>query len=605
MYILTSKPQSFYHNESKLAFGYQNPLYLKQAQRKQVAFYDGKTLCKKHEPVYKETLQKAKESRLKMKEKMKEHDDKPYDYSQLNKVYNVFVPRKEFFKERKYFSQISETFAVKPVKNVPKQLPKRSKAKKFFDGLKRQVTTLEEVAKDKTTITVSNWDDSLLHKIKEVFLKEKKPVVDSHRAKITNFENALQKEIVEMTKIFDLVEEESLEKCIECENLEAELSKQKENEKIICDESWKKHDAPLISKLHNKSYEINDLKAQLQDKSITVSELKKLLTKLKGKSVETNFLTNDLTNPVTAHSSTNAEKERNSNVISPRMFRIDSEPVNSYFRNKKIMYKDYLDATKKHVLQDLLHQASALRPLDRDLEYAFKIANIIQEFLHYACVSCPSAYSERVNWAPATCLKTNDKPRVVKSQETFVKVYDRIHSLKYRHVFGALCYPTNDSKDLEKLKPKADIAIFIGYSPSKKSHPINNKRTRLIMERIHDQFDELTVMASEQSSSGHAPYTPPTRNQLDILFQPMFVEYFKEIPKTVSLDNSDATRQDAPSSTIIDQDAPLPTTTLITEETITPVTSDDVEEKIQENPNAKFNSDKFTNSFAPPETGST
>ncbi|GJY23633.1 retrovirus-related pol polyprotein from transposon TNT 1-94 [Tanacetum coccineum] len=42
--------------------------------------------------------------------------------------------------------------------------------------------------------------------------------------------------------------------------------------------------------------------------------------------------------------------------------------------------------------------------------------------------------------------------------------------LKYFHVFGALCYPTNDSEDLGKLKPKADIGIFIGYSPAKKAY---------------------------------------------------------------------------------------------------------------------------------------
>ncbi|GKD49131.1 retrovirus-related pol polyprotein from transposon TNT 1-94 [Tanacetum coccineum] len=41
--------------------------------------------------------------------------------------------------------------------------------------------------------------------------------------------------------------------------------------------------------------------------------------------------------------------------------------------------------------------------------------------------------------------------------------------LKFLHVFGAVCYPTNDSEDLGKLKPKADIGIFIGYYPSKKA----------------------------------------------------------------------------------------------------------------------------------------
>nr|GFA22249.1 integrase, catalytic region, zinc finger, CCHC-type, peptidase aspartic, catalytic [Tanacetum cinerariifolium] len=35
-------------------------------------------------------------------------------------------------------------------------------------------------------------------------------------------------------------------------------------------------------------------------------------------------------------------------------------------------------------------------------------------------------------------------------------------------VFGALCYPTNDSEDLGKLQPTADTRIFVGYAPSRK-----------------------------------------------------------------------------------------------------------------------------------------
>ncbi|GJR23228.1 retrovirus-related pol polyprotein from transposon TNT 1-94 [Tanacetum coccineum] len=37
-------------------------------------------------------------------------------------------------------------------------------------------------------------------------------------------------------------------------------------------------------------------------------------------------------------------------------------------------------------------------------------------------------------------------------------------NVQYFHMFGSLCYPTNDRDDLGKMKPKADIRIFIGYS---------------------------------------------------------------------------------------------------------------------------------------------
>ncbi|GJX19217.1 retrovirus-related pol polyprotein from transposon TNT 1-94 [Tanacetum coccineum] len=92
---------------------------------------------------------------------------------------------------------------------------------------------------------------------------------------------------------------------------------------------------------------------------------------------------------------------------------------------------------------------------------------------------------------------------------------------------------------------KADIGIFIGYAPTKKAFRIYNRRTRRIIETIHVDFDELTAMASEHSSSGPAlhemtpvsissglvpnppsstPFVPPSRSDWDLLFQPMFDE---------------------------------------------------------------------------------
>nr|GEV05039.1 retrovirus-related Pol polyprotein from transposon TNT 1-94 [Tanacetum cinerariifolium] len=70
----------------------------------------------------------------------------------------------------------------------------------------------------------------------------------------------------------------------------------------------------------------------------------------------------------------------------------------------------------------------------------------------------------------------------------------------------ARCYPTNDSENLEKLQPKADIGIFIGYAPRKKAFWIYNRCTRRIIKTILVDFDELAAMASEQSSSGPTLY---------------------------------------------------------------------------------------------------
>nr|GEW88940.1 hypothetical protein [Tanacetum cinerariifolium] len=73
--------------------------------------------------------------------------------------------------------------------------------------------------------------------------------------------------------------------------------------------------------------------------------------------------------------------------------------------------------------------------------------------------------------------------------------YELVHNKKpdltFSRVFGALCYPTNDSEDLGKLQPTNDIRIFVGYAPIMKGYRIYNKRTRRIIETIHVQFDEL------------------------------------------------------------------------------------------------------------------
>ncbi|GJZ20592.1 retrovirus-related pol polyprotein from transposon TNT 1-94 [Tanacetum coccineum] len=104
-------------------------------------------------------------------------------------------------------------------------------------------------------------------------------------------------------------------------------------------------------------------------------------------------------------------------------------------------------------------------------------------------------------------------------------------NIQYFHVFGSLCYPTNDHDDLGKMKPKADIGIFIGYSESSRGFCIYNRQTKKIMETIHVKFDELTSMASECNNlelgmncmnfqdSSKDSQSIPSNSDLDNLFE--------------------------------------------------------------------------------------
>nr|GEX88157.1 hypothetical protein [Tanacetum cinerariifolium] len=205
-------------------------------------------------------------------------------------------------------------------------------------------------------------------------------------------------------------------------------------------------------------------------------------------------------------------------------------------------------------------------------------------------------------------------------------LHDKLHDLSFFHVLGALCYPTNDNENLEKLQPKAGIGIFIGYAPTKKAFRICNRRTRRITETIHVDFDELTAMASEHSSSGPAlhemtpatissglvpnpppstPYVPPSRIDWHILFQPQFDELLTPPPsvdlpapevialisEVVAPEPTESTG--SPSKATIDQDAPSPSNSQTTHETQSHVISNDVEKENHDLNVAHMNNDPF------------
>ncbi|GKA40636.1 retrovirus-related pol polyprotein from transposon TNT 1-94 [Tanacetum coccineum] len=189
-------------------------------------------------------------------------------------------------------------------------------------------------------------------------------------------------------------------------------------------------------------------------------------------------------------------------------------------------------------------------------------------------------------WAEAinTACYTQNRSliRLRYNKTPYELMQDKKPDLSFFHVFGSLCYPTNDHEDLGKFNAKADIGIFVGYAPTKKAFRIYNRRTRIITETIHVTFDELTAMASEQFSSGpglhymtpatsstglgsnpvsQQPCLPPIRDDWDRLFQPMFDEYFNPPTIVVSpVPEAAAPRAevlaDSPVSTSIDQDAP-------------------------------------------------
>nr|GEX23612.1 hypothetical protein [Tanacetum cinerariifolium] len=68
-------------------------------------------------------------------------------------------------------------------------------------------------------------------------------------------------------------------------------------------------------------------------------------------------------------------------------------------------------------------------------------------------------------WAEAVataCYTQNRSIILLRHRKTPYEIlHNKLPDLSFLHVFGALCYPTNESENLGKLQPKADIGIFI------------------------------------------------------------------------------------------------------------------------------------------------
>ncbi|GJU54590.1 retrovirus-related pol polyprotein from transposon TNT 1-94 [Tanacetum coccineum] len=192
--------------------------------------------------------------------------------------------------------------------------------------------------------------------------------------------------------------------------------------------------------------------------------------------------------------------------------------------------------------------------------------------------------------AVATACYTQNRSiiRLRHSKTPYELLHDKPPDLSFFHVFGALCYLTNDSENLD--------------------------------------FDELTAMAFEHSSSGptlhemtpaiissglmpnpptSTPFVPPSRNDWDLLFQPLFDELLNPpssvdrlAPKVIALIAEvvapvPVASTGSPSLTTINQDAQSPSNSQTTHETQSLIIPIDVEEDNHDLDVAHMNNDPF------------
>ncbi|GJY48323.1 putative zinc finger, CCHC-type containing protein [Tanacetum coccineum] len=223
----------------------------------------------------------------------------------------------------------------------------------------------------------------------------------------------------------------------------------------------------------------------------------------------------------------------------------------------------------------------------------------------------------------ATACYTQNRSIIIPTHEktAYHIINDRKPLIKHLHIFGCTCYLTRDGENLDKIKEKGDPCILVGYSTQSKGYRVYNKRTRLIVESIHLRFDEIKEMsetsvdnntsglvpqrqkASDYDNSGPVPQlqnvspsadtTAQSQQELDLLFGPLYDEFFTA--GTSSVNNSFS-----PTDNSKQQDTPPTTNIQSSTEPTTPTNVNAEENNDNQAEDAQFQQDEFINPFCTP-----
>ncbi|GKA44513.1 hypothetical protein Tco_0737237 [Tanacetum coccineum] len=317
---ITTKLERYKERVKTFEQRYQNPFYLKKAQRIKPTLYDGDVISNTHVamPVIDddETLILEDESRSKI----------------LTEDFNThFTPQQELSAEQAFWFHIlnptiEPSYSPPVIMDVPSELPKVSLVNASLKKLKFYLDQFDSVVKKRTTPSALEEGEWGFEHTKTIFNNEIIPFLKSLKDIFNVFDKDLLNEITEVQTIFDqmeaAVQQSSVDKqCVEIAKKELLLENDRLLHKIMsqdvmitvmnsmsvnhesvnmemqlcesCDKCL--HLDAEFSKskqayndLLKKYFEKNDLKAQLQDKDTTICELKDIIKSLRENNKEKN-----------------------------------------------------------------------------------------------------------------------------------------------------------------------------------------------------------------------------------------------------------------------------------------------------------------------------
>ncbi|GJX67575.1 retrovirus-related pol polyprotein from transposon TNT 1-94 [Tanacetum coccineum] len=317
---MLTKPQFFYDHTTKQALGFQNPFYLKKAQQLEPKLYVGDIIEKTNPiviPDSEETLMLAEESRSKMLLKQKDPimlekkvNTTPVDYATLNQLYKDFktrfVPQTELSAEQAFWSlnlvnspepilssrpTVVEVLAWSSKKEPHPQLSLGAygEVQNVFHQMEQAVEqhSLESKTFEVKMNQVLNENERLLEQVlsKDIVNIIVNSSVNNDSVNVHECEKCLQLETELQT---DFIKKEIYDKLfksfttLEKHCISLEVDSQLNQEIFQRDNSVSNQSAPSFDQL----FELNELKAQSQEKDTVIKKLKERIHALSGKTNE-------------------------------------------------------------------------------------------------------------------------------------------------------------------------------------------------------------------------------------------------------------------------------------------------------------------------------
>ncbi|GJX25843.1 retrovirus-related pol polyprotein from transposon TNT 1-94 [Tanacetum coccineum] len=457
MHMLT-KPQVFYDDTHKQALGYQNLFHLKKAQRIQPTLYDGSVIAKKHDVISviddEETLILEEESRSKMPNKQND----PISIKQKINISPIDYSNSD--------TSVKSHTTVRI--EAPCELPKVSLVNESLKKLKYHLASFDKVLKKRTT------SDAISVEIVHISMNSV-DILDVSKSCVDECNKCLELE-TELFKKKDLIEKDVYNKILKSYStlekhcISLELSTQLNQENFQMDNSRENQNAATFIQL----FDINELKAQLQEKDTVIKKLKDMIKSLSGKDT----LKNELRKLKGKNVVDTAVSTPIATTIAPGMFKLDIDPISHRLKNNRDAHADYLKKTigNTDTIRRLIKRARKQNPSEPLLDSTCRFIKHIQEMLVYVSKTCPSLTKPSGN-------KKNNRISQLSCSNKTNKVEDQSRSVMSRK---------NKKNHVVKTKCNAHVMQSMLNANSKSVYAICNEclfdanHDKCVLDYVHD-----------------------------------------------------------------------------------------------------------------------